>query len=118
MITDFIDVVDSGLLKLLCKKQDGDFTPKDRMDPELNILPFVQTDLLFEETANLKIKYNANNSMSVERVVAKMDKDRFSALSYLIYYIMEYCSFVRKEIEAPKHLLSLARRPSISSIYK
>ena len=118
VITDFIDVVDSGLLKLLCKKQDGDFTPKDRMDPELNILPFVQTDLLFEETANLKIKYNANNSMSVERVVAKMDKDRFSALSYLIYYIMEYCSFVRKEIEAPKHLLSLARRPSISSIYK
>lgn len=118
IITDFIDVVDSGLLKLLVKKQDTDFTPKDRLEAEIRMLPFIQTDLLFEETANLKIKYNNNNSLSIERVVKKMDKDRFSALSYLIYYIMEYCSFVRQKIEAPKHTLALARKPSISSIYK
>lgn len=117
IITDFIDTVDSGKLRLLCKKMDCDFTVKDRKDPEHNILPFIQTDLLFEETANLKLKYNNNNSLSVERVVKKMDKDRFSALSYLIYYIVEYCSFVKTEIQVPTHVLSLARKPSISSRY-
>ena len=117
IITDFIDIVDSERLRLLCKKQDSDFTAKDRVNPELNILPFVQTDLVFEEIANLKIKYNNNNTLSVEKVVKKMDKDRFSALSYLIYYIVEYCSFVKQELEVPKKVLSLARKPSISSIY-
>ena len=118
VITDFIDIVDSERLRLLCKKQDSDYTLKDRQNPELNVLPFVQTDLLFEEIANLKIKYNNNNSLSVERVVKKMDKDRFSALSYLIFYIIEYCSFVKQEAQVPRHALSLARKPSIRSIYQ
>lgn len=118
VITDFIDIVDSERLRLLCKKQDSDYTLKDRQNPELNVLPFVQTDLLFEEIANLKIKYNNNNSLSVERVVKKMDKDRFSALSYLIFYIIEYCSFIKQEAQVPIHALSLARKPSMRSIYQ
>lgn len=118
VITDFIDIVDSGRLRLLAKKSDSDFTAKDRSDPTLHILPYVQTDLLFEEIANLKIRYMNNNSLSIERVVKKMDKDRFSALSYLIYYIVEFCSYTKKYVEVPKHTLSLARRPSIASIYR
>jgi ribonucleoside-diphosphate reductase alpha chain len=96
VITNFINSVDSGQLRLLAKKQEGDFTSKDRENVELNILPYVQTDLLFEEIANLKLKNMNNGALSVEKVVKKLDKDRFSALAYLIWYITEYTSFIQK----------------------
>lgn len=49
----------------------------------------MQTELLFIEISNLKLKQNSNN-LSVEKVVRKIDKDRFSATAYCIFYIMEF----------------------------
>jgi len=94
IITDFIDVVDGGKLRLLIKKQDSEFSLKDRENPIEKMLPFIQTNNLFDEIANLKLK--DTNGLSIEKVVKKMDKDRFSALAYLIYYIIEFQSNVRK----------------------
>lgn len=102
ILTNFIDVVMSGKLRLLVKKQDSEFTIKDRENVELNILPYVQTDLLFEEIANLKLKQNSNGTLSIEKVVRKLDKDRFSAISYLIHYIIEYTSFIQKNTFSAK----------------
>lgn len=118
VVADFIDAVESGKLKLLEKKQDADFTPKDKQNMDLHVLPYVQTDLLFEEIANLKLKHMTNGTLSVEKVVKKVDKDRFSALSYLIFYITEYCSAIKvKNPDSCKNLLSMARKPSIIRTY-
>lgn len=118
VVADFIDAVESGKLKLLEKKQDADFTAKDKQNMDLHVLPYVQTDLLFEEIANLKLKHMTNGALSVEKVVKKVDKDRFSALSYLIFYITEYCSALKvKNPDSCKTLLSMARKPSIIRTY-
>lgn len=118
VVADFIDAVESGKLKLLEKKQEVDFTSKDRQNIDLHVLPYVQTDLLFEEIANLKLKHMNNGALSVEKVVKKVDKDRFSALSYLIFYITEYCSALKiKNPDSCKNLLSMARKPSIIRTY-
>lgn len=98
IITAFVDCVDSGKLKLLEKRQENDFTDKDRENFEENILPFIQTDLLIEEISNLKVKYGNNNNLSIEKVIKKIDKDRFSALAYMIFYIYEFCSFTKREV--------------------
>lgn len=118
VVADFIDAVESGKLKLLEKKQDTDFSPKDKQNMDLRVLPYIQTDLLFEEIANLKLKHMTNGALSVEKVVKKVDKDRFSALSYLIFYITEYCSAIKsKKNNNCKNILSMARRPSIVRSY-
>lgn len=116
VVADFIDSVESGKLKLLEKKQEVDFTSKDRQNIDLHVLPYVQTDLLFEEIANLKLKHMNNGALSVEKVVKKVDKDRFSALSYLIFYITEYCSAVKPKVEVKiPNITSLARKPQLYS---
>lgn len=118
VVTDFIDSVEGGKLKLLEKKQESDFTHKDNQNIDLRVLPYIQTDLLFEEIANLKLKHMTNGALSVEKVVKKLDKDRFSALSYLIFYITEYCSAIKsKSSNNCKNILSMARRPSIVRSY-
>jgi len=117
VITNFINSVDSGQLRLLAKKQESEFTLKDRDNVELNILPYAQTDLLFEEIANLKLKHMNNGGLSIEKVVKKLDKDRFSALSYLIWYIIEFTSFIQKNSfnaqDYAKSLSKLNHRPKM-----
>lgn len=117
VVADFIDVVESGKLKLLEKKQDTDFSSKDKQNMDLRVLPYIQTDLLFEEIANLKLKHMTNGALSVEKVVKKVDKDRFSALSYLIFYITEYCSAIKsnKNNINVSSLTTLARKPKLYS---
>ena len=117
VVADFIDAVESGKLKLLEKKQDTDFSPKDKQNMDLRVLPYIQTDLLFEEIANLKLKHMTNGALSVEKVVKKVDKDRFSALSYLLFYITEYCSAIKskKNNTNVSSLTALARKPKLYS---
>lgn len=117
VVADFIDAVESGKLKLLEKKQDTDFSHKDKQNMDLRVLPYIQTDLLFEEIANLKLKHMTNGALSVEKVVKKVDKDRFSALSYLIFYITEYCSAVKSKNNNTNvsSLTALARKPKLYS---
>ncbi len=88
IITNFIDLVDAGKLRLLEKRNPS----ANYKNPELELIPFVQTDLLFEEVNNLKIKYLPSGALSVEKVVGKLDKDRYSALAYMLWYITEFCN--------------------------
>jgi ribonucleoside-diphosphate reductase alpha chain len=90
-ISHFINSVDSGILKMLVRKQEQDFTDKERQAFDKNVLPFVNTELLFFEIANLKLKVSGK-SLSVEQVVKKIDKDKYSATLYCIFYIMEFCN--------------------------
>ena len=114
VVSYFINAVDSGMLKMLIRKQEQDFTDKEREFYDRNVLPFVNTELLFMEIANLKLKVMAGNNLTVEKVVKKIDKDKFSALSYCIFYILEFMNQerVRPSFD-PSALASLSRKPKI-----
>lgn len=91
VVTNFIDMVDSEKLRLLCNKQLNDFTVAEQDDFDNEVAPFVQTDCLFEEVANLKLKQLQNGGVTIEKVIKKLDKDRVSALLYVLWYINEFC---------------------------
>ena len=114
VVSYFINAVDSGMLKMLIRKQEQDFTDKEREFFDRNVLPFVNTELLFMEIANLKLKVMAGNNLTVEKVVKKIDKDKFSALSYCIFYILEFMNQerVRPSFD-PSALASLSRKPKL-----
>lgn len=91
IVTNFIDMVEAGKLRLLCNKQLNEFTVSEQDDFDNKVAPFLQTDCLFEEIANLKLKQLGNGGLTIEKVVKKLDKDRVSALIYVLWYINEFC---------------------------
>lgn len=90
IVTTFIDMVDSGKLKLLEKRQNDEFsdTEWDMFDDKVK--PFVETDNFMEEVANLKLKHLGNGGVTIDKVVGKIDKDRVSALIYMLWYINKF----------------------------
>ena len=117
VVSYFINAVDSGMLKMLIRKQEQDFTDKEREFYDRNVLPFVNTELLFMEIANLKLKVMAGNNLTVEKVVKKIDKDKFSALSYCIFYILEFCNKEKRRdsnFDPSKFIMS--KQPSVRKL--
>ena len=96
IVVSFIDMIEGGRVRLLVRKQEQDFGDVEKEDYKNNILPFVQTDLLIDEIGNLKIKVETSKALKVEKVIRKINKDRFSALSYLLYYINEYTNNTKR----------------------
>jgi len=86
VIVNFIDYVDSGKLRILEKKQYSDYDVNDKKYYETNILPFVQTDFLIEEIVNLQFI----DGKKIKQVVKKVNKDRYSALAYALWYIKNF----------------------------
>lgn len=87
IIRTFIDYVESNKLKLVKSFEDiKDNLPKeiDELDAEVVAS---QMQFLIDEVSNLKLKETQNKSISVEQVVKRIDKDRYSALVYGLYYI-------------------------------
>lgn len=91
IVTNFIDMVDSGKFRMLELRQSSEFSEKEYDDFDNCVAPFVQTDCLFEEIANLKLKHLNNGGVTIEKVVNKLDKDRVSATIYVLWYINEFC---------------------------
>lgn len=91
IVTNFIDIVDSGKFRMLESKQQSEFTEKEYDDFDNCVAPYLQTDCLFEEIANLKLKHLSNGGVTIEKVVNKLDKDRVSATIYVLWYINEFC---------------------------
>lgn len=117
VVSYFINAVDSGMLKMLIRKQEQDFTDKEREFYDRNVLPFVNTELLFMEIANLKLKVMSGNNLTVEKVVKKIDKDKFSALSYCIFYILEFCNKEKRRdsnFDPSKFIMS--KQPSVRKL--
>lgn len=90
IVTNFIDIVDSGKLRLLESRNSSEFTEKEYDDFDNCVAPYLQTDCLFEEIANLKLKHLSNGGVTIEKVVSKLDKDRVSATIYVLWLINEY----------------------------
>jgi len=117
IITNFIDMVDSGKLRFLESKNGGDYVIRDDNDLNSKVMPFVQEELFFQEVGNLKLVQNGKN-LSVEKVVSKFDKDRFSAVAYLLYYIVKVEDTGGKKSDVDiksfaKRLQALNRRPKM-----
>jgi hypothetical protein len=90
IIINFIDMVDSQKLQLLQKNDNKDYDVNDVDYFKSEILPFVQTDLLLEEIANLKLKKLPSGKYTTEQVTKKINRDRFSAVVYGLWYIKEF----------------------------
>lgn len=96
VITDFIDVVDNGTLRLLESRQYDVFAVDHDENYQERFMPYIQTDLLIEEVANLKLESNGK-SLAIKKEVSKIDKDRFSALAYAIFYALEFENTVQQQ---------------------
>ena len=97
IIVNFISLVDSGKLQLLSKVDQNDLDYSDSDFMSNGTLASVQTDFLIEEIANLQLKTLNGGKLTVERNSKSMDKDRYSSLSYMAYYIMIHENKAKKE---------------------
>lgn len=86
IIRIFIDYIESNKLKLLRQYDDyKENLPKDINKVELE-QACINTQYLIDEVANLKLK-KTQSSVTVETLVKRIDKDRYSAVAYGLYYI-------------------------------
>lgn len=91
IIINFINMVEGERLQLLEKRTDNSYEENDREFIEKEVLPFASTDMLLEELANLKLKETSSSGkMTTIRNTKALDDDKFSSLSYNLYYISEY----------------------------
>lgn len=95
IITKFMDYVETERLKLLKNFDEikNKIPQNDKIGTEIACL---NTKYLIDEVANLKLK-KTTNSITVEQTVKKVDKDRYSALAYALYYISLFLE--RYEVE-------------------
>lgn len=90
VVTTFIDYVDAGRLRLLERRLEKDFSESEWDDFDIKVRPFVETDAFIEEAANLKMKHLSNGGITIEKAVKKIDKDRVSAMIYMLWYIEKF----------------------------
>lgn len=60
---------------------------KDYEKLALKLLPHVETSLFVDEVMNLIYENSGNNNTIIKQVSKSMDKDRYSAVSYGLYYV-------------------------------
>lgn len=90
VIVNFISMVESGKLRLLVQKDNSDYDINDKHNYLDNVLPFVQTDFLIEELANLQMEQLNGGKLRVKQQVKRINKDRYSSLSYGLWYINKF----------------------------
>jgi ribonucleoside-diphosphate reductase alpha chain len=98
IITKFTDYIETERLKLIKNFDEikSSFSnEEERMESEFACL---NTKFLIDEVANLKL-VKTKTSITVEQTVKKVDKDRYSALAYALYYIS---LFMERYIEPNK----------------
>ena len=70
--------------KLLATKKGQKMSPLRRAEI---LMPYENTSRLFDEMANLKIKVQSSTNMGLERISPRLQKDRVSALEYVLWRI-------------------------------
>ena len=72
------------------KRIDSDFNDEEWDEFDDKVRPFAETDAFIEEAANLKLKHLSNGGVTIEKVVKKIDKDRVSAMIYMLWYVNKF----------------------------
>jgi len=87
IIREFINAVESNKLKLIKPYEDI----KEGLDKSINDVDVealsMQTQALIDEVSNLKLKQTNSGNYTVEKVVKRIDQDRYSAIAYALFYI-------------------------------
>lgn len=97
VIVSFINSVDSKILQLLDKVDQNKLSDMENDFMKNGYLASVQTEFFIEEVSNLQLKTLNGGKLTVERNSKSLDKDRYSATAYMIYYIMTYENKSKKE---------------------
>lgn len=96
IIRIFINSVEANILKLIRPFEDIQSDIPDNVDKISVEVVCFQTQQLIDEVSNLKLNESKDRKvLSVEPLVKRMDKDRYSALAYGLYYIF---MFLNEEI--------------------
>lgn len=99
IIVNFMNIVDMKILQLLDKVDQNKLDSTDNDFMKNGYLASVQTEFFIEEVANLQLKTLNGGKLTVERNSKALDKDRYSAGSYMAYYIMAHENKSRKQNE-------------------
>lgn len=88
IINHFMSVISNNDVKLLKPEGQarGEIKEKDPDKFVEKILPFIQTDRLYDEIMNLEYVNNGNTG-TVKQVSRKIQKDRYSAFAYALFWI-------------------------------
>lgn len=102
MINHFMNVVNNHRINFLVPEAVGikELIGKKKMDSEEIAklsLPYINTDILMEEIMNLEY-VQSGKEVSVKRVSKKINKDKFSAVEYGLYWI--YLEEQRNKIQS------------------
>lgn len=96
IILNFISMFDSGKIELLTKIDQNQFDGNG--NPLTNEkLHHLQTCLLFEEICNLQLETLNGGRLGIKQATKSIDKDRFSSLSYGLFYLMKYENKLKEE---------------------
>ena len=90
IIVNFINMVESEKLQILEKVDNANYDIDDKDYIENILVPALQTDLFIEEVANLQLEHLNGGKLRDKRLTKRVDKDRYSSVSYGLYYINEF----------------------------
>lgn len=98
IILNFLTLFDnSNMVELLTKVDQNQFDGSGNyLDNE--IISHIQTDLFIEELSNLQLETLNGGKLSVKQSTKAIDKDRFSSVSYCLWYLMKYENKTQEEI--------------------
>ena len=113
IIVNFINVVESKKIQLLDKVDQNSIDLENNDIMTNGSLSAVQTEFFIEEVANLQLKTLNGGKLTVERNSKSMDKDRYSAVAYMCYYIMAYENKTKKESNIDMSDLLIFSQPKI-----
>lgn len=99
IIVNFMNLVENGTLQLLEKVDQNVVANSDQDFLKSSVLPHIQTELFIEEVANLSLEQLNGGKLTVKRNSKSIDKDRYSALVYMIWYIMTHQNKAKEEEE-------------------
>lgn len=89
IIVNFIDMVESTKFQILEKHQ-ANYSLTDKDYYNNVVVPSMQVDAFIEEVSNLKLKHLQGGKLTVEQLTKRVDKDRYSATSYGLWYIKTF----------------------------
>jgi len=109
IIVNFIGCVQNEILELLVPKNATSLSVDDLNMSDVDKLPFIHTEFLIQEIANLQLETKSNNRVAIKRIVARLGKDRFSALEYLLWYISTFEKGVQVKDDGGEALMGFAQ---------
>ena len=111
IILNFISLFDNGgMVELLTKIDQNQFDSSGNyLDNDK--IAHIQTDLFIEEISNLQLETLNGGKLGVKQSTKAIDKDRYSATAYCLYYLMKYENKTQEEINTDYTRLLQFRQP-------